>query len=97
MKILLQNLATESNFNLRNEAMIREQMSFITVPLMLNQGTLPENGLFRFRGAFFGTFLAKQKSTNTKLPSLLLSTPLLHSANASLKALFLRVSINPGK
>ena len=45
------------------KAMIREQMLFITVVQKLNQGTQPENGPFRFRGAFFGTFLAKQKST----------------------------------
>jgi len=49
------------------KAMIREQMLFITVVQKLNQGTQPENGPFRFRGAFFGTFLAKQKSTNRNL------------------------------
>ena len=47
--------------------MIREQMLFTTVVQKLNQGTQPENGPFRFRGAFFGTFLAKQKSTKNSL------------------------------
>jgi len=47
--------------------MTREQMLFTTVAQKLNQGTQPENGPFRFRGAFFGTFLAKQKSTKNIL------------------------------
>ena len=43
-------------------------MLFTTVAQKLNQGTQPENGPFRSElvegsGAFFGTFLAKQKST----------------------------------
>jgi len=52
--------------------MNREQMLFTTVVLKLNQGTNPKTGCYRSEpdeesGAFFGTFLAKQKSTNDGL------------------------------
>ena len=35
----------------------------VTVVLKLNQGTIPKTGCNRFRVAFFGSFLAKQKRT----------------------------------
>jgi len=52
--------------------MTKDQMLFTIVAQKLNQGTQPENGPFRPElvegsGAFFGTFLAKQKSTKNSL------------------------------
>ena len=60
-------LTIEYYFDVRIEAMIKEQMFFTTVVQKLNQGTHPKTGCYRFRGAFFGTFLAKQKSTKNSL------------------------------
>jgi hypothetical protein len=45
------------------KVLTREQMPFTTVAQQLNQGTLPKTGRFRFRVAFFRSFLAKQKRT----------------------------------
>jgi hypothetical protein len=40
-------------------------MSGTTVAPSLNQGTHPKHGGIMFRGPFLGTFLGKQKGTNT--------------------------------
>jgi hypothetical protein len=42
------------------KALNKEQMLFTTVAQKLNQGTTPKTGCFRFRVAFFVSFLAKQ-------------------------------------
>jgi len=41
--------------------MANDQMPFTTVAQKPNQGTIPKTGCFRFRVAFFVSFLAKQK------------------------------------
>jgi len=43
---------------------IKEQMFFITVIQMLNRSSFRKRAVHRFRIAFFGSFLAKQKRTN---------------------------------
>ena len=50
-------------FNNLND--IREQIHGTTVVQKLNQGTHPKLGGYKFRGPFLGTFLGKQKGTNT--------------------------------